>query len=991
MFRAGRYGHAALCFGLVALIIAHLSAGQRSARPQALDEVYTAKIKEYTQDSRIITELVDHLPASDTVPSPLKVLGRIPGTPDEVTYSRDVYRYFDELDKASDRVKVFRIGQTEEGRDQIVAAVGDAATLKQLEAYKAMTARLTDPRKLTDADARRLIGSAKPIYYVTGTIHSPEMGSPEMLMELAYRLAVEETPFIQQIRNNVIVAITPIVEVDGRDKAVDSWYFRKRTGQTLPLMYWGKYVAHDNNRDGMGQALKLTQNLMAAFLDWHPTVLHDLHESQPYLYTSTGTGPYNLSLDPLVTDEWWILSKYEIGEMTKRGVPGIWTWGFYDGWVPNYLFFIANSHNAIGRFYETQLYGPMNQELALTSSQTSREWYRPNPPLPRISWGPRNNVNMQQSALLFALSYVAKNREWFLENYWLKNKRSVEKGRGEAPYAWVLPAAQRRRVEAAELVNLLRRQGAEVHVADKAFSVGGVPIAAGDYILRADQPFRTLIDMYFSVQQYAGANPRPYDDTGWTFQYLRNVQVTRINDRAILEQPMTLLAKDAEGVGQVTGVETPAALVIENTTDNTLATFRFLHKDVSMRAAERDIDAVSGGLRAGDIAVSLSQNVNRSELEASIKALGLTAHRIAAIPDSTARPPLFHDLDVPRIGFVHSWVSTQDEGWWRIAFDRFKVPYDYFADQKLKDGGLRDRYDVIVYPHVGGPPQSHINGVPMTGQPLPYKRTPETPNLGVQDQSDDIRGGMGVEGFAQLVKFVEDGGTLIVEGSTLELMSSYGVTSGVTIERPANLFVRGSIIKGLFADATSPIAYGFHEDALPVYFSEGPVVNAGGVPLDQREPAVAGTQIPGVGLNLTPNAQLPPLATMDAPARSSSERPSSGDLERFRQIARAVGVNLDERQPRVVLRVPNDPGDILLSGALVGGEALAGRALVIDVPFGKGHIVMFAARPFWRSQTQGAYPLVFNTILNWNDLDAGKPMGEPPNVPVQPTIGAEHR
>ena len=104
---------------------------------------------------------------------------------------------------------------------------------------------------------------------------------------------------------------------------------------------------------------------MKTYLDWHPTVMHDLHESVPYLYTSTGTGPYNTSLDPIVTDEWWMLAKHEVSEMTKRGVPGVWTWGFYDGWVPNYLFFIANSHNSIGRFYETQTYGPMNQEITL--------------------------------------------------------------------------------------------------------------------------------------------------------------------------------------------------------------------------------------------------------------------------------------------------------------------------------------------------------------------------------------------------------------------------------------------------------------------------------------------------------------------------------------------------------------------------------------------------------------------------------------------------
>src|SRR6266511_210868 len=354
-----------------------------ASKPQAQDDAYTAKIKEYTADPRVTTELVDHLPASDKVPSPLKVFGRIPGTPDELTYAKDIYRYFDTLAAASPRVKVARIGKTEEGRDMISVVIADDATIKTIDKWKGITAKLTDSRATDAATAQQLIATGKPIYYLTGSIHSPETGSPEMLMELAYRLVVEDTPFIQQIRNNVIVVMTPLLEPDGHDKQVDTWYFRKKTGQTLPLMYWGKYVAHDNNRDGMGQALKLTQNIMTTFLDWHPTVLHDLHESVPYLYTSTGSGPYNTSLDPVVIDEWWVLSKYEVSEMTKRGVPGVWTYGFYDGWVPNYLFFIANSHNAIGRFYETQSYGPQKQEVTLGATQTSREWFRGNPPLPK--------------------------------------------------------------------------------------------------------------------------------------------------------------------------------------------------------------------------------------------------------------------------------------------------------------------------------------------------------------------------------------------------------------------------------------------------------------------------------------------------------------------------------------------------------------------------------------------------------------------------------
>ena len=152
-----------------------------------------------------------------------------------------------------------------------------------------MLGELTDPRKTTEARAQQLLHTAKPIYYAISGMHSPETGGPEMLIELAYRLIVEETPFIQNIRNNVITLITPVIEVDGREKQVDTYYFNKKRAPgdaRLPLMYWGKYVQHDNNRDGMGQFLKLTQAVTKETLEWHPTVIHDLHEAQTYLYSS---------------------------------------------------------------------------------------------------------------------------------------------------------------------------------------------------------------------------------------------------------------------------------------------------------------------------------------------------------------------------------------------------------------------------------------------------------------------------------------------------------------------------------------------------------------------------------------------------------------------------------------------------------------------------------------------------------------------------------
>ena len=237
-----------------------------AAQPQKIDEEYTRLIKEYLQDPRVTTELVDHMPASDTVPSPLKFFGRIPGKPGELTYAEDIYRYYEALAKASPRAKFWKIGKTEEGRDQVILAIADEATIRDLDKYKDILAKLGDPRKITDEQAQMLIKTGKPLYWANSGIHSPETGGPEMLIELAYRLIVEETPFIRAIRNNVITFITPVIEVDGRDKEVDTYYFNKKLppgAQRLPLMYWGKYVQHDNNRDGMGQYLKITQNFTA--------------------------------------------------------------------------------------------------------------------------------------------------------------------------------------------------------------------------------------------------------------------------------------------------------------------------------------------------------------------------------------------------------------------------------------------------------------------------------------------------------------------------------------------------------------------------------------------------------------------------------------------------------------------------------------------------------------------------------------------------------
>ena len=413
---------------------------------QPVDEAYTERIHKYTTEPYFTSPLVDYLPASKTVPTPQAVLGDVAGAPGILPYAEDVYRYMRLLEKATPRVKVFSIGKTEEGREMIAVAVSSEENLKNLEENRARLAKLADPRaiKLDDAEADKLVGEAVPIYYITGTIHSPETGAPTALMELAYRLAVDESPYIKEIRDGTITLITPVVEVDGRDRMVDvyKWHLA-HPKQFYPwLVYWGKYVAHDNNRDAMGVTLRLTENVLHTYVGWKAQVLHDLHESVPYLYDNTiGDEPYNAWIDPILADEWQVIGWNNVAAMTKFGMPGVFAHGDFDTWSPGYLMFIAALHNGISRLYETFGNGGADtEERTLQPEQYARTWYRQNPPLPKVLWSQRDNNNYEETGLLTSLHFFTENKQRFLKNFYLKAKRSTMKPSEEGPAAYVLPA-----------------------------------------------------------------------------------------------------------------------------------------------------------------------------------------------------------------------------------------------------------------------------------------------------------------------------------------------------------------------------------------------------------------------------------------------------------------------------------------------------------------------------------------------------------------------
>jgi hypothetical protein len=930
------------------------------------------------------------------------VLGDVAGAPGLLPYSKDVHRYMRMLEQASPRVKVYSIGVSEEGREMIAVAVSSEKNIAAIEENRARLTRLADPRKLSlnDDEADKVIAASVPVYYLTGAIHSPETGSPTALMELAFRLAVDESQYIREIRDGVITLITPVVEVDGRDRQVDiyNWH-RANPDKNWPnLIYWGHYVAHDNNRDAMALTLRLTQNVLKTFTGWKAQVLHDLHESVAYLYDNTvGAEPYNAWLDPILTNEWHMIGWNNVGEMTKMGMPGVFTYGTFDTWSPSYLMFIAASHNGISRLYETFGNGGADTvERTLSPQEYSRTWYKQNPPLPKAIWSQRNNNNYQQTGLLVSLAQFAANNKYFLRNFWLKSKNSVLKPQTNGPAAYVFPGDDPRPGGQAELLRILQMQGCEIHRATAPFTVTlpakkrparpAVAVAgggnghseeaantrqfpAGSYLVRMDQPYSRIADMMLDYQYWSPNDPQRniYDDTAWTFGELGNVQVVRVTDLRALDAAMEEVSGEVKAPGAVKG--SGSIFIVNHNADNALVTLRYRFREAAFEVAEEAFTLAGQKFNRGSFII---RQTKADELARAASELGLQLHAVEAAPAVKT-----HAIKAPRIALMHTWLSTQDEGWWRLEFERYKVPYDYLSTQDVaQDDNLNAKYDVIIFAPVGrASPQQIVAGMPMFGNPLPWKTTQLTPNIGKIDSTDDMRPGLGWTGLQHLQNFVRRGGLLITASDTANFAVTFGFTAGVSIAPPQRLRVTGSVLRSRMVDDASPIAYGY-QDRLAIFCASGPIFNlsntAGGRGGRRFNPE-GGERLTGRGSPEDPDTpQNRPVAEIpEAPRAELWEATPLTDEQR----RNGIYIIPPQARPRVVLRYA-DARELLVSGLLEAGNEIAQHAAVIDVPFGDGHVVLFSSNPFWRGETQGSYFLVFNAILNFDQLNAGRKLAE---------------
>jgi hypothetical protein len=907
---------------LLALVMLVLFAGiapaqqPQSQQPQSQqqDEDFARSVKGWTTKPEFISPLVDHLPKVAGIPSPKDALGHHIGAPGKLTYYADIVSYYRALASKSPRVKVITIGKTDEGRECVVAVVASEESIRNLDQYRASLAQLADPRKLTDPEARAVIAKTKPIYHLMGGLHSSETGPSEMLMELAYRLATEDSPVINQIRDNVIVTITPVADPDGRDRYVD-WYYRYKVDEKNETdsfggpPYWGKYIFHDNNRD-----INYSQVSMRALLDWylqwHPPIMHDLHESVPFLYTFSGQAPQNPTLDPILYGELPWFSNFEVAQMIKYGMPGVWTHAFVDMWSPGYLGFMSSNHNGMLRMYETFGNGGANTmkrkvetgESGGRGGPTSREWYRPLPPYKEVEWSMRNNTNYMQTGVLSALQLTAAFPGVVLENFYLKSRNSIESGKREAPYGYVIPAGQADMTRVVWVVNTLRAQGVEVGRATSEVKLKEGAFPAGSFIIKRDQPYGRLAKILLEKQDFPDPNLRTYDDTGWTMGLMTHTTIKEIADKSVLDVAVEPVVR-AEMAGKVTGGQASAAYAIAHNGSNNIITLRYRLKDLKVQAVDQPFKSGDMNFPAGSLIVPVKQAAKdvHSRVKAEVERLGLTASALSQMPAVAA-----HDLGLPRLAVYSTWGNTQEVGWVRHALDKFEVPYDLIYKERVKKGDLLSSYEVILVPNQGGSGKRLVYDIEPKSRPLAYTKTDRFKNLGVYGESEDITGGMGLAGVAEFDKFVNGGGVLITLGTASYFPAEFGITRRIDASRTSSQFYApGPIVEAEILQTAHPIFYGYTQKAVPVRYANGPLLQ---VPEKDRSQQV---------------------------------------LMQFAGTDKAV-----------------------LSGLMKGAAETKNRPAIVDVPTGKGRVLLFATNPCYRWQNHGEFNMLFNSIVYSGDIKA---------------------
>jgi len=848
------------------------------------------------------------------VQPPAALIGHQVGADYKVARYEKIREYFQHVSENSRRVNVRQIGLTTEGRQMIIAEITDDASPARIEQAIQQQKQIADPRLIeNEQHENNLIADAKVVVLVNCNLHSTEIASSQMAMELLYDLATGTSPEIDEILKRTIIVLIPSANPDGLDKVID-WYERSLgkpwEGTGMPWLYQ-KYAGHDNNRDWFMLNLKETRLVTRVIYErWLPNIVYDIHQmgsSGARLFVPPFFDPKNPNVHPLNDHMMLIIGGHMAAELTRAGRKGILNSAMYDNWWQGGFRTTAYRHNITGILTEAASVLIASPIFQRKSELRGGKRGMPNyaiatnfpEPWPGGWWRLRDIVEYEKIACMSLFTLATRYHDMIKSNTIKQARDAIEKGKTEPPFAWLVPPDQFDARNAAEMLSILHATGIELYQAQQEFMADGVRYPAGTYILYCSQPYRAhLNDMmerqvYPDRASYPGGPPEaPYDTAGWSLPLQMGVRAVSVN------QPFESVTRKLQAVNMPQGklIESPEDIggyvVRAGTNDNYRLINRLFKANIPVRvisSRDRWKDIIGMEVPCGSLFIS---DVNKVASATQELLEGISAVLTGIQQQYPDVEPALTDMSPPRLGLYQPWTASIDEGWTRLVLDNFEFDYTSVHNAEIRAGNLKERYNCLILPSLSS--GSIIKG------------------RAVDTTEPQYVGGIGPEGIVTLQDFVQDGGTLICVDRSCNLPIEHfnvPVRNILSGKSSKDFYCPGSILR-ISVDQKHPVGYGCPQ-WISGYF-----------------------------------------------ARSQA----------FELIEESKKEDKDPRSPgaRFPARVVARYSDTILleSGWIRGKELISDKPAIVEVQYGSGKIILLGFRVQHRGQPHGTFRLLFNAILS---------------------------
>ncbi|MFC1544021.1 M14 family zinc carboxypeptidase [Gemmatimonadota bacterium] len=855
--------------------------------------------------SMLLTAVLVSPSLGQTIPTPASVLGFEPGADFHLASFDQLYEYFQQLDRASDRLTLQEVGRSSFGNPMFVAFISSAENLRNLEHYREISLRLAHPEGLSDEEARRLANEGKAIVHVDGGMHSTEVAGHQHTILLAYTLLTgDDDPEIQAILENVIFMLWPTLNPDGMNM-VSEWYMSNvgtpfETSGTPEL--YQKWVGHDNNRDGYMLGVPESRVITHTERYWEPQILYNHHQTAPFP-TRIWIPPFAEPISPRVHPLMWrtvnLMGMAMAEALEERGQKGAVHMGTgFDNWYPGFMDHAHNFHNVASFLTETALFSYATPGYyTLRDFPEGRQDLRPESLYPSPWeggwWHLRDAVDYMHTASMSVLDFAAKFKFDVLYNRYQAGRDIIAEYTENPPYAYFIPQAQRDPVAPVEMLRRLAFNGIEIHRLTRAVEHEGIRHPEGTWVILMQQPFANFVRQLLEIQHYpdmvspSGQLDTPYDISGWTLPLQMDVKVYEASQP--LEQDVLAALAPVEGGRTVDWRQEGAVgAAFDSPFD--------VGFDTDPVAAA--IVPPAGAIRGSGNAVALDpaqlntfKALNQAWAQGGTVRYAGGRYLVSGVGENTVRSwaddlalraertrATGTELTRPRIGLFRPWGGNIDEGWTRLLLEQYGFELKTLRNADVKAGDLKSRYDVIIFADIRE--GSIVEGRQEGTVPARYA------------------GGIGEEGVRELDRFVREGGTMVcLNGNTSFAISNFGlpVQNAVSGMGSQEFFVAGSILAAE-ADPSHPVMAGMPTDAK--------------------------------------------LMVHRSPVFTVTEGFQGRALAKYQES-----------------------GSPLLSGFLIGPEKTNGYAAALDVFHGRGHVILLGFRPQWRGQPFGLFRILFNAAV----------------------------